>query len=136
VGVFRIVDNQEEQIGEYVRNYTTLFHTFYPFVVNDKTYALYSPHYTATRVMELPTCKDVGGEEPASGGFCPVDYFVPTYALREWIDLTGQPQRARINNPTPEDLLPKTITYYRVNEETGEHFAVETPTAIVTPRTF
>ena len=27
--------------------------------------------------MELPGCKDIGGEEPSGGGFCPVEYLVP-----------------------------------------------------------
>jgi hypothetical protein len=40
-------------------------------------FALYSPDYPATRVMELPSCKDLGGEEPLSHGFCPIDYYIP-----------------------------------------------------------
>jgi hypothetical protein len=39
-------------------------------------FALYAPDYTATKVMELP-CKHLGGEAPASHGFCPADYYVP-----------------------------------------------------------
>lgn len=27
--------------------------------------------------MELPSCRDIGGEEPSGGGFCPVEYLVP-----------------------------------------------------------
>jgi hypothetical protein len=27
--------------------------------------------------MELPSCKDIGGEEPHTNGFCPVDFYVP-----------------------------------------------------------
>jgi len=64
------------KIGEYERNYSQL-NTFVPFTKNGKDYALYSPRYTCTRVMSLPSCKDIGGEEPNSGGFCPVSYFVP-----------------------------------------------------------
>ena len=66
-----------EKIGEYFRNYDSLFNTFYPFVLDGKNYALYSKCYTATRVMSLPDCKDLGGEESHSFGFCPVDYYVP-----------------------------------------------------------
>lgn len=36
----------------------------------------YAPDYTATRVMSLPACEDLGGENPDAGGFCPVDYWV------------------------------------------------------------
>lgn len=72
VGVFK----GEEQIGEYERNYS-LMSTFHPFQKDSKWYALYSPSYTSTRVMELPSCKDLGGEESTSGGFCPVEYYVP-----------------------------------------------------------
>jgi hypothetical protein len=32
--------------------------------------------------MELPSCKDIGGEEPSAGGFCPVEYFIPE--IVEW----------------------------------------------------
>src|SRR5262245_9428724 len=54
--------------------------TFEPFEIGDLGwYALYSSNYTATRVMKLPECRDLGGEEPSSGGFCPVELFVPRY---------------------------------------------------------
>jgi len=65
------------KIGEYLRNYDSLYNTFTPFEQKGQEYALYSPNYSATRVMTLPNCKDIGGEEPHAGGFCPVDYFVP-----------------------------------------------------------
>lgn len=65
------------KIGEYRRNYASLFDTFLPFKKNGKYYALYSPSYTATRVMSLPDCKDLGGEEPTGFGFCPTGYAVP-----------------------------------------------------------
>src|SRR3989344_8711209 len=64
-------------VGSYVRNYPNLYKTFQPFSKDGKEYALYSPKYTATRVMELPTCTDVAGEEPNSAGFCPVEYYIP-----------------------------------------------------------
>ena len=66
------------KLGGYTRNYPAHgLGTWYPFSHGDKDYALYSRHYTATRIMELPSCKDIGGEEPSSGGFCPVEYLVP-----------------------------------------------------------
>jgi hypothetical protein len=74
IGIF---DADDKQLGEYVRNYSQLYQTFFPFQQGDKWYALYSKDYTATRVMELPSCKDVAGEERHSFGFCPVEYFVP-----------------------------------------------------------
>lgn len=83
VGIFLVSPEGEQQIGEYTRNYGSFYRTFYPFKKDDKEYALYSPHYTAPRVMELPSCKDIGGEEPHTAGFCPVDFFVPSYILRE-----------------------------------------------------
>lgn len=89
VGVF----DGEQKIGEYTRNYPFFVSgTFYAFELNDKWYALYSKDYTATRIMSLPDCKDIGGEEPASFGFCPVEFYVP--------ELTGE-----IYNP--EDIEPK-----------------------------
>lgn len=71
-------------IGEYVRNYSSYGdETFCPFEQDGKWYALYSKHYTCTRLMSLPDCKDIGGEEPASHGFCPVDYCVPVVCAKE-----------------------------------------------------
>lgn len=68
-----------EVVGEYRRRYSSLFQTFHPFVgVDGQVYALYSRDYTATRVMRLPSCEDVGGEEPSGNGFCPTGYYVPT----------------------------------------------------------
>lgn len=76
VGVYR----GEEKIGEYERNYNCFYNTFFPFEMNGKHLALYSPDYTATRIMELPSCKDIGGEKPNTYGFCPVEFFVPYYS--------------------------------------------------------
>lgn len=84
VGVFKIDGSCEVQIGEYKRNYHTNFHTFCPFKQKGKWYALYSPDYTSTRIMELPSCKDIGGEKRDAGGFCPVDYYVPNYFVHEF----------------------------------------------------
>lgn len=76
IGVFKTDNN--EKVGEYIRNYSSMFRTFYPFKVKDKWYALYSKFYTGTRIMSLPDCKDIGGEVDSSGGFCPREFFVPT----------------------------------------------------------
>ncbi|HWH10612.1 MAG TPA: hypothetical protein VG165_05755 [Solirubrobacteraceae bacterium] len=67
-------------VGSYERNYPSLLRTFFPFARGGREFALYSTDYTATRVMELPSCVDLGGEERSPGGFCPVEYFVPTDA--------------------------------------------------------
>jgi hypothetical protein len=79
VGVFaRGKDGQPDaQIGEYTRNYSSLYRSFYPFERNGQWYALYSREYTATRVMTLPDCKDLCGESNESNGFCPVEFYVP-----------------------------------------------------------
>lgn len=76
IGIF---DENNKQIGEYIRNYHTLYRTFFPFKKNEKWYALYSKDYTSTRVMSLPDCRDLGGEDRNTWGFCPTDYYVPKY---------------------------------------------------------
>lgn len=80
VSIFR--DNK--LIGEYLRNYHSFSNlTFYPFRINDQWYALYSAHYTATRVMKLyeDRIEDWCGEEPSDHGFCPVELYVPRFNL-------------------------------------------------------
>lgn len=109
VGVFRRENDSDVQVGEYERNYPSLFHTFAPFHAGGRDLALYSPHYTCTRLLELPSCRDIGGEEPHSLGFCPTDFFVPYF-----IDLAShagdQPSRRRRKQlPTREELAPRTI---------------------------
>ncbi len=66
-------------VGEYIRNYPDFSHeTFYPFIQEDgQEYALYSKDYTCTRVMKLPECIDLCGEESDAYGFCPVEFYVP-----------------------------------------------------------
>lgn len=88
IGIFQ----DDVQIGEYQRNYESFFNTFHPFKLGDEWFALYSRDYTSTRVMKLPSCEDLGGEEPASFGFCPTDYYVP--------ELTGQILNP--NDPEPK----------------------------------
>ncbi len=75
--IFQKTYQNPKLLGSYNRNYSTAFNTFHPFEQDGKHYALYSKDYTATRVMSLPDCKDLGGEEAAGHGFCPVDFFVP-----------------------------------------------------------
>ena len=77
VSVFERTPAEVRKIGEYPRNHVGIYDTFHPFRLNGNWYALYSRDYTATRVMELPTCRDIAGEEPESDGFCPVDFYVP-----------------------------------------------------------
>ncbi len=70
-----------EKVGEYLRDYPSLFSTFHPFQKGDKCYALYSPGYMYTRVMSLPDCKDIGGENAENTRyehhFCPTGNAVP-----------------------------------------------------------
>lgn len=76
-------DSSLKAIGEYRRNYPNYSReTFYPFkAVDGNWYALYSAHYTATRVMRLheDRIEDWCGEDPASSGFCPTEIYVPQY---------------------------------------------------------
>lgn len=67
-------------VGTYTYNYSQT-PPFFPFELDGQWYALYSKHYTASRVMKLPSCEDVWGEEENSFGFCPVAFYVP--ALQE-----------------------------------------------------
>lgn len=128
VGVFKIENNVEEQIGEYERNYSSLFNTFFYFQQNGKDFALYSPDYTVTRIMQLPSCKDIGGEEPDSWGFCPVDYFIPTYIEQEIIsETTGSNgthkrdvRKTVINNPNDKILSESVDKTPFTNLNTGE----------------
>ena len=80
-------DGTEREIGKYPRSYPSYAaKTFCPFKQGDKEYALYSTDYTATRVMELPSCKDIAGEKPDSVGFCPTGYYVPSMDEDDWND--------------------------------------------------
>ena len=78
VDIYEGSDAAARQIGSYERNHAGwCAEAFAPFMLDGRWFALYAPDYTATRVMELPSCKDLGGEDPTSHGFCPVDYYVP-----------------------------------------------------------
>lgn len=86
VSVFQLIDGKRVEIGEYRRNYHSLFNTFVPFTHDNKDYALYSPDYSGTRVMELPSCKDLGGEKSSKDGFCPTDFYVPLLRRISFLD--------------------------------------------------
>src|SRR5260370_39406828 len=70
IGVFEhSADGSESQIGSYQRNYEFL-ETFWWFRRGSRHFALFSPEYTTTRVMEIfpgEGLRDIGGEEPSSG---------------------------------------------------------------------
>jgi len=133
VGVFRSEGEAEEQVGEYRRNYSTLFNTFFHCAYDGKDYALYSPDYTVTRIMELPSCRDIGGEEPHSAGFCPVDFYVPRYIDREYTNAEGERHRYRVNDPGAEYLEPRTQKFYRRDKRTGQQISVEKPDHPISP---
>ena len=91
-----------KEIGEYERKddpygYSSPARTFHPFKLRGNWYALYSKDYTATRVMSLPDCKDLGGEKPECFGFCPTDYWVPPL---HWVEYTHDEKCPR--NPNRE----------------------------------
>jgi hypothetical protein len=75
---------QDRVIAEYDRNHAML-QTFEPFRQGERHYALISPDYTATSVMDLTTGEVVAAEEPNTFGFCPVGFYVP-----DWHDVHGQ----------------------------------------------
>jgi hypothetical protein len=77
----------DRTVGSYDRNYSML-RTFEPFRQGDRDYALISPRYTATSVMDLETGAIVAAEEPTSSGFCPVGFYVP-----DWWDLYERAER-------------------------------------------
>jgi hypothetical protein len=82
----------DQFLGSYERLFPALgAATFCPFEHGGRWYALYSADYTTTRVMALPECRDLGGEESDPHGFCPVEYYVPRYRVGTWSSpTTGQ----------------------------------------------
>lgn len=83
----------DTKIGEYKRLYSSFgVETFAPFVAADgQWYALYSADYTCTRVMRLPSCEDIGGEDGNTFGFCPTALYVPRKHLHilNWTSRDG-----------------------------------------------
>lgn len=87
-----VVSDTDVKIGEYVRNYSSVMRTFHPFQLRGKWFALYSKDYTSTRIMSLPDCQDIGGEERDCWGFCPVDFWVPPLHYIQSIHDEGCPR--------------------------------------------
>jgi len=77
VGIFEIKNEYKVQVGEYIRNYFDMMKTFFHFRREGKDYALYSPEYNGIRIMELPSCKDIGGEDNNKDDFSPREFYVP-----------------------------------------------------------
>jgi hypothetical protein len=96
-----LVSDTDVLIGEYQRNYSTMYRTFHPFQLRGKWFALYSKDYTATRIMSLPDCKDIGGEEREQWGFCPTDFWVPGLHYIQTICDPGCP-REKTPEHTPD----------------------------------
>jgi hypothetical protein len=94
---------------------------------------LYSREYTATRIMALPSCQDIGGEEPDSWGFCPVDFYVPSYIDRETVNWDDTVHRHRVNEPPQELQRAGSVTMYPGDPKTGQRIAVEKPTYPIGP---
>ncbi len=144
VGVFKVENHIEEQIGEYQRNYPTLFSTFCHFQKDGKDFALYSPDCTVTRIMELPSCKDIGGEKPSARGFCPTDYFVPTYIEQEIIteaigsEITDKKNgwKRIVNKPEEKDLSEFITKTPFTNALTGEQCGTISTYRPLTPLTY
>ncbi|HKA08568.1 MAG TPA: hypothetical protein VKD71_15020 [Gemmataceae bacterium] len=72
---------EPEKVCEYERNYG-LLHTFEPFRQGGREFALISPQYTGTSVLDLATGRVIAEEPVSPGGFCPVGFYVP-----DWWDL-------------------------------------------------
>lgn len=75
IGVF----DGDTKVGEYQYNYHSGC-PFYAFEQNGEWFALACvEQYTALKIMKLPSCEVIGGEEPHSGGFCSIEVYVPRY---------------------------------------------------------
>lgn len=105
IGIFEQTYGEEPvQIGSYIRNYSSFYDTFFPFKhKNGKWYALYSKEYTATHIMELPSCKDLDGEKNASNGFCPTGYYVPNYLEMSYYSKKKKEEVFYEDDQVPED---------------------------------
>lgn len=88
------LQDTEKQVGEYIRNYPSLRDTFFPFKKSDKWYALYSREYMYTRLMSLPDCEDIGGEDKSNteyqDHFCPSEFYIPKGSVRRGKEAEGQ----------------------------------------------
>jgi hypothetical protein len=74
-------DGPKKQLGKtFQRNYSTNFDNFAVCQKFGRYFALYSPDYTSTRVMEIVPgigWEDIGGEERDNDGFCPTGFNIP-----------------------------------------------------------
>lgn len=80
VEVFRRADtgSQPQKVYEYERNYQ-LLQTFEPFRQGGRDFALISPQYTGTSVLDLATGRVIAEEPALPEGFCPVGFYVPDW---------------------------------------------------------
>lgn len=86
----KVLNDECEEVGNYVYNYHST-PPFYPFKLENKWYALFSKHYTASAIMELPSCKIIWEEKSDSYGFCPVNFYVPAVQKTDFCgDRTGK----------------------------------------------
>ena len=78
-------DGPKQNLGTFKRNYSTNFDNFAVCQKFGRYFALYSPDYTSTRIMEITPgvgWKDIGGEDRDSNGFCPTGFHIPlTYDM-------------------------------------------------------
>lgn len=59
--------------------------------------------------MELPLCKDIGGEERSQTNLCPKQYYVPLFVDREIRTIENgkeETTKYRVIDPEPEQTLP------------------------------
>jgi hypothetical protein len=108
------IERDGVEIGNFERNYSSFGATsFESFEIDGRWFALYSSDYTATRVMSLPDCRDIGGEEPSSGGFCPVEIYAPRYRPFQ-ISVGGEPCEAWHFESAAETMAGKPTQYMKV----------------------
>jgi hypothetical protein len=75
--------------ASYDRNYAML-RTFEPFRQGQRDFALISPDYTATSVVDLANGEIIAAEQPQPGGFCPVGFYVPDWwDVHEGLERSG-----------------------------------------------
>lgn len=68
-----------EPVATYERNYRGLGNTFEPFRQGNREFALISPRYTGTSVLDLATGRVIAEEPDDADGFCPVGFYVPDW---------------------------------------------------------
>jgi hypothetical protein len=129
IGIFRVENEREEQIGEYVRSLHTRPTTFFPFQQNGEDFALYSPHYSDIRIMKLPSCKDIGGDESKSDDFCSIDFYVPSYMEQKIIS------KIKNSEGKVEEKLWTTKVSEQKDEELTEYIKSSTDENINTGKT-